>query len=764
MDSSADGPVHDPDKSAPFFAPGAVNTADEDHFPPQLLHKEGLQLTRKLGSGGFGDVYAGAYLGSPVAIKAISGFDWLKPAEKAAMRKTLKAEVNVMRVLRNPNVVAFYDLIDCSGTPCVLMELCEGGSFWDVLNSSEDLNFLTLGKKLSILRQAALGMVYLHACSPPVIHRDLKAMNILLDHRGHAKVSDFGVSRIQERTEVAKTTGGAVGTVSFMAPELLDDQATYNEKVDVYAFAMVIFEAIAEESPWGDANPGQVVLSTVTGIRPALPPHTRATRATAQGKLLCELMKKCWSQEAKDRPAFTEISKDLILISIAAADGAGAGAAAAASSDVAPTPAGLSFFEYVLQLTAPSNALAAGANERAPKDLKASKDVRASMDFRASLEFSLDGSQAKMIDFSELEQGAKAGSGANGEVFYGRYGGLDVAIKRTELSVDALNDPAEMERLTIEAAVMSRFTHPNIVQIYGACVTQTRANNQQLLLVMAACDFSLKDYLDLAMSPEHEEQGNECSSPMSSYIISVAGLMKLLVEVAGGMAYLHSRSPKPVIHRDLKPGNVLLDGAHHDAKVCDFGEATMCNRGDGKGGHAPITMTANIGTPVYMAPELMVDERKTRYTPRVDVYSFGILAWHCLYLQRPYDDGVARREFGHTKTPRSMNPWMLRAAIQQGLRPLQYGKAGVSTDTTAATSADSTMVPANANDARAKLLQEQGRYNSPVAERLWAVINSCWDHDPKKRPDFNTVLEQLEQIQNEHQPLSADTVAGLAAL
>jgi serine/threonine protein kinase len=81
-------------------------------------------------------------------------------------------------------------------------------------------------------------------------------------------------------------------------------------------------------------------------------------------------------------------------------------------------------------------------------------------------------------------------------------------------------------------------------------------------------------------------------------------------------------------------------------------------------------MTANVGTPVFMAPELMVNSRSVRYTPKIDVYSFGILAWECLYRKQPYDDDIVRGSCN--KSPKKMNQWVLRASISEGLRPFMY--------------------------------------------------------------------------------------------
>jgi serine/threonine protein kinase len=139
-----------------------------------------------------------------------------------------------------------------------------------------------------------------------------------------------------------------------------------------------------------------------------------------------------------------------------------------------------------------------------------------------------------------------------------------VAIKRTDLQADVLNDEYEKERLRAEAHLMSEMSHPNIVALYGVCVTAKRGE-QQLLLVMEACQFSLKAYLDNVMQRGKDEEADERARVVGNgFKLTEMRLMKLLQEITAGMRYLHDRQP-PIIHRDLKPGNVSVLFNLHDA-------------------------------------------------------------------------------------------------------------------------------------------------------------------------------------------------------
>ena len=152
----------------------------------------------------------------------------------------------------------------------------------------------------SIVAQLALGLDYLHARD--VLHRDIKAANVLLDAQGHAHLCDFGLAKCVDndraRADAAARAAGRpstkrsfAGTVEYMAPELLESN-TFTEKTDVYAFAILIWEVLSGEIPWAGINqmqPPQLEYSEAREIqRQAL---VRAAQdARARAKLLAETL------------------------------------------------------------------------------------------------------------------------------------------------------------------------------------------------------------------------------------------------------------------------------------------------------------------------------------------------------------------------------------------------------------------------------------------------------------------------------------------
>uniref|UniRef100_A0A803QVH1 Protein kinase domain-containing protein n=1 Tax=Cannabis sativa TaxID=3483 RepID=A0A803QVH1_CANSA len=102
----------------------------------------------------------------------------------------------------------------------------------------------------------AKGMNYLHQLQPPIVHRDLKSPNLLVDRNYTVKVCDFGLSRSKENTFLSSKT--AAGTPEWMAPEVLRADPS-NEKSDVYSFGVILWELMTLQQPWSNLKQLEVV-------------------------------------------------------------------------------------------------------------------------------------------------------------------------------------------------------------------------------------------------------------------------------------------------------------------------------------------------------------------------------------------------------------------------------------------------------------------------------------------------------------------------
>lgn len=143
---------------------------------------------------------------------------------------------------------------------------------------------------------AARGMAYLHSGKPPILHRDLKSANILLNESYVPKVCDFGLSRLKAQE---RSMTGNCGTVQWMAPEVLANQA-YNEKADVFSYGIICWELLTGECPYEGMSPIQCALAVLNrDQRPEIPkwcpPQLRA------------LIKSCVKKAPNERPTFGQI-------------------------------------------------------------------------------------------------------------------------------------------------------------------------------------------------------------------------------------------------------------------------------------------------------------------------------------------------------------------------------------------------------------------------------------------------------------------------
>uniref|UniRef100_A0A4W3IZH1 Mitogen-activated protein kinase kinase kinase 7 n=1 Tax=Callorhinchus milii TaxID=7868 RepID=A0A4W3IZH1_CALMI len=201
------------------------------------------------------------------------------------------------------------------------------------------------------------------------------------------------------------------------------------------------------------------------------------------------------------------------------------------------------------------------------------------------------------INYNEIEVEEVVGRGAFGVVCKAKWREKDVAIKQIE-------SESERKAFIVELRQLSRVTHPNIVKLYGACL------NPVCLVMEYAEGGSLYNVLHGA-------------EPLPYY--TAAHAMSWCLQCAQGVAYLHGMKPKALIHRDLKPPNLLLVAGGTVLKICDFG--TACD--------IQTHMTNNKGSAAWMAPEVF---EGSNYSEKCDVFSWGIILWEVITRRKPFDE------------------------------------------------------------------------------------------------------------------------------
>ncbi|KAK6927598.1 Serine-threonine/tyrosine-protein kinase, catalytic domain, partial [Dillenia turbinata] len=214
-----------------------------------------------LGVGGFGCVYKACLDDNfQVAVKRLDcgGQD---------AEREFENEVNLLVKIQHPNIISLLGYCIHEETKFLVYELMQNGSLETQLHGPTHGSALSWHVRMKIALDVARGLEYLHEhCNPPVIHRDLKSSNILLDTNFNAKLSDFGLAIIDGTQN--KSNIRLSGTLGYVAPEyLLDGKLT--DKSDVYAFGVVLLELLLGKKPVEKLAPAQCQ-SIVTWAMPQL--------------------------------------------------------------------------------------------------------------------------------------------------------------------------------------------------------------------------------------------------------------------------------------------------------------------------------------------------------------------------------------------------------------------------------------------------------------------------------------------------------------
>ena len=206
---------------------------------------------QELGRGAFGTVEEVEIPGATCAAKRIhESLLRLGTVEDAkSIADAFVRECLLMSTLHHPHIVQFLGVCFLPGSqlPLLVMEQLTM-SLDDLLETNSHVSLTT---KCSILNDIVNGLTYLHSHTPPIIHRDLTAKNVLLNSAMVAKLADLGVARIMniQPGQLASTMTQAPGTLVYMPPEALEPNAKYNAKLDIFSFGVLSLYTLMQIFP-----------------------------------------------------------------------------------------------------------------------------------------------------------------------------------------------------------------------------------------------------------------------------------------------------------------------------------------------------------------------------------------------------------------------------------------------------------------------------------------------------------------------------------
>jgi len=270
---------------------------------------------------------------------------------------------------------------------------------------------------------------------------------------------------------------------------------------------------------------------------------------------------------------------------------------------------------------------------------------------------------SKFCDKSEFEKGNAIGSGSFGSVYLAKEIATENQFALKEISPNqkgkGKNNIKYQKEFFQEAENLSRCKYPSILSLYKISF------DPPFWLITEYCpNGSILDFIN----------DSDRKADITKKIIIIYG-------VAFGLNYLHSIN---VIHRDIKPGNILLDSNFYP-KICDFGLAKLNTS-------STVQNSTLAGTTNYCAPEVLLSKSGTKYDgKKADVFSFGMTIYSVFFDETPY------KEFE--------NEFLIYQQITQNKRPI---------------------------------IEEES-----IPKTFKNLIEQCWNHEPGDRPDFSTVVSTI---------------------
>ena len=236
-------------------------------------------MVRRIGSGGMADVWSAddEMLGRQVALKFLH--ERFGADEQFVER--FRREAQAAAGLQHPNIVSVYDRGEHEGRYWIAMEYVQGAALKDLIERG-----LSPAESVEIVRQVLTGVRFAHARG--IVHRDLKPHNVLVDHEGRARVTDFGIARAGA-SEITQT-GSVLGTAQYLSPEQAQGLETSGSS-DIYSVGVILYEALTGQVPFEAETAVAVALKQVSEppvpprqINPEIPPALNAVVLKALAK------------------------------------------------------------------------------------------------------------------------------------------------------------------------------------------------------------------------------------------------------------------------------------------------------------------------------------------------------------------------------------------------------------------------------------------------------------------------------------------------
>ena len=254
-----------------------------------------FQRLEMIGRGAYGAVYKGRHLAtnSVVALKVV---DLDTPDDDVSEIRREVALLSQMRDAHTRNVVQYWGCWLQGASLWIAMDFAEGGSV-RTLMKSEPVPELHASV---ITRETLVALSYLHNAG--IIHRDIKAANILITHTGKVLLCDFGVAASFVSGAAQGKRHTFIGTPYWMAPEVIAQNQPYDYKADIWSLGITVYEMVTGNPPYTELDQHQAMMQIAKG-KPARLPDS------PYSPLLREFVATCLDEEPRDRPSADELMR-----------------------------------------------------------------------------------------------------------------------------------------------------------------------------------------------------------------------------------------------------------------------------------------------------------------------------------------------------------------------------------------------------------------------------------------------------------------------
>ncbi|KAM1479225.1 hypothetical protein ACFX2I_026543 [Malus domestica] len=217
-----------------------------------------------------------------------------------SIRRQIVQELKINQSSQCPNIVVCYQSFYDNGTISIILEYMDGGSLANLLKKVKTIPEFYLA---AICKQVLQGLCYLHH-KKHIIHRDFKPSNLLINHRGEVKITDFGVSAIKASTSEQANT--FIGTYNYMSPERIACR-NYSYKSDIWSLGLVLLECATGQFPYVPPDQSEAWCNFFELMSAIVDEPAPCAPSDQFSPEFCSFISACVQKDPKDRPSAQDL-------------------------------------------------------------------------------------------------------------------------------------------------------------------------------------------------------------------------------------------------------------------------------------------------------------------------------------------------------------------------------------------------------------------------------------------------------------------------